>query len=92
MEVIFKPINSEVDEMDEADREMEIIALLSNPEESYSYINTDKEVIEHTCESTGEARQIKLVEVEYFMESGVREDRANFCEHCKQVFVYKSEG
>jgi len=75
--------------MDEQEREMEIIALLSNPEESYSYIHTDKDVIEHTCESTGHARQIKLVEVEYFMESGVREDRANFCEHCKQVFIYK---
>ena len=25
-------------------------------------------------------------------ESGVREDRANFCEHCKQVFVYRPAG
>lgn len=75
--------------MDEEDREMEIIALLSNVEDSYTYIDCDKDTIEHNCKKTNEQRRINLVEIEYFKDAQIREDKANFCEHCKQVFIYK---
>jgi hypothetical protein len=75
--------------MDEQDREMEIIALLSNIDENYTYINCDKDIIEHSCEKTNEQRQIHLVEIEYFKDAQIKEDKANFCEHCNQVFIYK---
>ncbi len=75
--------------MDEYEREMEIIALLSNPDSNYTYINCDKDVIAHSCEKTNEQRQIKLIEVEYFKDARLNEDRANFCDKCNQVFVYK---
>ena len=75
--------------MDEQEREMEIIALLSNVEDSYTYIDCDRDTIEHICEKTKEQRKINLVEVEYFKDAQIREDKANFCEHCNQVFIYK---
>jgi hypothetical protein len=75
--------------MDEYEREMEIIALLSNPDENYTYIDCDKDVIEHMCKKTNEQREVKLVEVEYFMDAGLKEGKANFCDRCNQVFVYK---
>lgn len=75
--------------MDEYEREMEIIALLSNPDSNYTYIDCDNEVIDHSCEKTNEQRQIKLIEVEYFKDAKLNEGRANFCHKCNQVFVYK---
>lgn len=75
--------------MDEYEREMEVIALLSNPDDNYTYINSETDVIEHACEKTKETRQIKLIEVEYFKEAGLKEDKANFCDKCNQVFIYK---
>ncbi len=75
--------------MDEYEREMEIIALMSNIEESYTYIDCDKDTIEHSCEKTNEQRQINLIEIEYFKDAKIKEDKANFCEHCMQVFIYK---
>ena len=77
--------------MDENDREMEIIALLSNPDENYTYINCDKDIIDHDCANANEKRQIKLIEIEYFKDAGINTDSANFCEHCNQVFVLKSD-
>jgi hypothetical protein len=77
--------------MDEQDREMEIIALLSNPDENYTYINCDKDIIEHDCANTNKKRQIRLIEIEYFKDAGISTDIANFCEHCNQVFVLKSD-
>jgi len=77
--------------MDEQDREMEIIALLSNPDENYTYINCDKDIIDHDCDKTNEKRQIRLIEIEYFKDAGINTDSANFCEHCNQVFVLKSD-
>ena len=71
---------------------MEIIALLSNVTEDYTYITSTHEIIEHRCEKTGEQRQIPLAEVEFFKDGQLREAKANFCEHCSQVFVYKPEG
>ncbi|HDL19684.1 MAG TPA: hypothetical protein ENH30_00235 [Nitrospirae bacterium] len=79
----------EVDNMNEYEREMEIIALLSNIDDNYTYVNCDKDVVEHSCEKTNEQRQIKLIEVEYFKDAGLKVDKANFCDECKQVFVYK---
>jgi hypothetical protein len=76
--------------MDE-EREMEIIALLSNPDEAYTYIDCDTEVVEHHCEKSGETKKFKLVEVEYFKDAGIRTGKANFCDQCNQVFVYKGE-
>ncbi len=75
--------------MDEYEREMEIIALLYNVDENYSYVECDKDVIEHACEKTNETRQIKLIEVEYFKDAGLKEDKANFCDKCNKVFIYK---
>ena len=75
--------------MDEYEREMEIIALLSNPDENYTYIHCNTEVIDHECEKTHEQRQIKLIDVEYFKDAGLKEDKANFCDKCNQVFVYR---
>jgi hypothetical protein len=77
--------------MEENDREMEIIALLSNVIDGYTYINCEKDVIEHVCEKTNERIEINLVEVEYFKDGHFKEDRANFCEHCNQVFIYKPD-
>ena len=75
--------------MDDYDKEMETIALLSNPDNNYTYIECEKESVDHVCEKTNETTQIELKFVEYFKDSKVREDRANYCEHCNQVFVYK---
>ena len=75
--------------MDEYEREMEIIALLSNTDETFTYINCDKEEIEHLCENSGGPTHIKLIEVEYFRDAGLKVDKANFCDKCKQVFIYK---
>jgi len=73
-------------------REMEIIALLSYPDEAYTYIDCDREVIEHVCEKTNKRSEIRLVEVEYFKDAGLKTDKANFCEHCNQVFIYRPKG
>lgn len=78
--------------MEEYEREMEIIALLSNVTADYTYIDSTQEIIDHKCEKAGEQRQIPLVEIEFFKDGQLREAKANFCEHCNQVFVYKSEG
>ena len=75
--------------MDDYDKEMEVIALLSNPDDNYTYIECDKESVDHTCEKTNETRQLELKHIEYFKDSQVREDKANYCEFCNQVFVYK---
>ena len=75
--------------MDEFEREMEIIALLSNVDENYTYIDCDTDVIEHACKRANEQKQIKLIEVEYFKDAGLKEDKANFCDKCNQVFIYK---
>jgi len=75
--------------MDEYEREMEIIALLSNPDDNYTYIKTDQDVIEHACAKTNETKQIKLIEIEYFKDAGLTEDKANFCDKCNQVFIYR---
>lgn len=78
-------------DMDQYDREMEIIALLSNPDESYTYIDCDKDIVEHDCAKTNEKRQIILIDIEYFKDASLHADRANFCEHCNQVFVLKAD-
>ena len=54
------------------------------------HIDCDKDVIEHSCEKTDEQRQIQLIDVEYFKDGKALDDKANFCEHCKQVFIFKS--
>ncbi len=75
--------------MEEYEREIEIIALLSNITNDYTYIDCDHEVIEHSCEKKNEKKQIQLKEVEYFKDGQLKEDKANFCEYCNQVFIYK---
>ena len=75
--------------MDEYEREMEIIALLSNPDSNYTYVDCDRDVITHSCEKMNEQREIKLIEVEYFKDARLNEGRANFCDKCNQVFVYR---
>ena len=52
--------------MDDYDKEMEIIALLSNPDDNYTYIECDTESIDHLCEKTNETRQLELKQGEYF--------------------------
>ncbi len=79
----------EAGKMDEYERETEIIALLSNVIDGYTYSDCDSEVIEHVCEKSGERMQIRLLEVEYFKDGRYMEDRANFCEHCNRVFIYR---
>lgn len=75
--------------MDEQERDIEVIALLSNISEDYTYVNCDSDVVKHTCGKTGEQNNIHLIEVEYFRDGHLQEDRANFCEHCNTVFIYK---
>ena len=69
--------------------EIDIIPLLSNTIDGFTYFDSNKEVVEHTCEKTNETVQIELIEIEYFKDGQAKEDKANFCEHCKQVFIYK---
>lgn len=75
--------------MVDQDRDMEIIALISNPQEGFTYIDCDKDVIEHVCEKTNEKTEIELIELEYFKDGKAMDDKANFCDKCNQVFVYK---
>lgn len=75
--------------MEDYDREMEIIALLSNPDDKYRYLTCDEDVIVHICEKSNEKREIKLIDVEYFMDAGLTSDKANFCDQCNTVFIYK---
>jgi hypothetical protein len=77
--------------LEDYDREMEIIALLSNPDDNYKYIPCNEYVIEHTCEKTNDTKDIKLIEVEYFMDAGLKSDKANFCDQCNTVFIYKPQ-
>lgn len=84
-------MNWRIAPLEDNDREMEIIALLSNPDDNYNYITCSEDVIEHTCEKTNDTKEIKLIEVEYFMDAGLRSDKANFCDQCNTVFIYKAE-
>ncbi len=77
--------------MDEYEREMETIALISNIDDNYTYTYTDKEVVDHQCNVLNKLRQIPLIEVEYFKDGQSLEDKACFCEHCKEVFIYKKD-
>lgn len=76
--------------MSEQERDIEVIALLSNVIDGYTYVDTDKDIVDHLCEKTGEQKQIEMIEVEYFRDGQYKEDKANFCEDCRQVFVYKA--
>ena len=76
--------------MVEQDRDMEIIALISNVHDGYTYIDSDQDVIAHDCAVTGESSDITLIELEYFKDGKAMDNKANFCEHCKQVFTYKT--
>lgn len=75
--------------MVDQDRDMEIIALLSNEMDGYTYVDCDRDIVDHVCEKTNETTRIELIELEYFKDGRAMEDKANFCEHCMQVFVYK---
>lgn len=75
--------------MDDQERDIEVIALLSNISEDYTYVDSDRDIVKHQCAKTGEEKNIPLIEVEYFRDGHLQEDRANFCEHCNTVFVYK---
>jgi hypothetical protein len=74
---------------EEMPEEIDIIPLLSNAIDGFTYVDSDKDVVEHTCEKTGETTQIELIEIEYFKDGHAQDDKANFCEHCKTCFVYK---
>jgi len=69
--------------------EIDIIPLLSNNIDGFTYFDSDKDVVEHTCNKTNETVKIELIDIEYFKDGHAQEDKANFCEHCKQVFIYK---
>lgn len=77
--------------MDEYEREMEIIALISHYDDKYKYYYTNKETVDHQCEKKNENRQLALREVEYFKDGKALEDKANFCEHCFKVYVSKPD-
>lgn len=69
--------------------EIDIIPLLSNDIDGFTYVDCDTDVVEHTCEKTGETVKIELIDIEYFKDGQARDDKASFCEDCKQVFIYK---
>jgi hypothetical protein len=70
---------------------MEIIALLSNPDDNYNYVTCNEGVVEHTCKKTNDKKEVQLIEVEYFMDAGLKSDKANFCDQCNTVFIYKPQ-
>lgn len=68
---------------------MQLIALLSGELGDFTAVECGTEDFEHVCEKQGNRRiQIHLAEVEYFKDGQLRTSRANWCEHCDQVFVY----
>lgn len=78
--------------MREDEKEMQLIALLSGEiAGDYIFIDCKDESIEHFCEKQGQKTEFDLYEVEYFREGQVHSDKANFCEHCKRVFVFRPD-
>lgn len=77
--------------MRQDEKDMQLIALLSGEiSKDYTFIESDKKDVEHFCKTLNQQIPLHLYEVEFFMEGQVRTAVANFCEHCNQVFVYKS--
>jgi len=77
--------------MEEFERDMELIAIISGEiSKNYSFVDTDKEHIEHFCKGLNQQVSFDLRDVEFFKEGKIKTAKANFCEHCKQVFIYKS--
>lgn len=77
--------------MEQHEKEMQLIALLSGELGDFTAVECNAEDIEHVCEKQNNRRiTIHLDEVEYFKEGQLRTARASWCEHCDQVFVYTS--
>jgi hypothetical protein len=76
--------------MEQYEKDMQLIALLSGEiGEEYTYIESEEERVEHFCKELNQQILFHLCEVEFFKEGKVKTAKANFCEHCKQVFIYK---
>jgi hypothetical protein len=76
--------------MREDEKDMQLIAVLSGElGDDYTFIETDKEDVEHFCKQLNQETILHLYEVEFFKEGKVKTAKANFCEHCNQVFIYK---
>ncbi len=78
--------------MRQDEKDMQLIALLSGElGEDYIFIESEKEHVEHFCKELNQQIPFHLYEVEFFKEGKVKTARANFCEHCNQVFIYKPD-
>jgi len=76
--------------MEQHEKDMQLIALLSGEiSKDCIFIESEKEQVEHFCKELNQQILFHLYEVEFFKEGKVRTAKANFCEHCNQVFVYK---
>lgn len=73
------------------EKEMQLIALLSGEiSNDYTYVESEKEHVEHLCKELNQQIPFNLYEVEFFKEGQVKTVKANFCEYCKQIFIQKS--
>jgi len=78
--------------MEQYEKDMQLIALLSGEiGEDYTCIESEEEHVEHFCKELNQQVLLELYEVEFFKEGKVKTAKANFCEHCKQVFIQKSD-
>jgi hypothetical protein len=76
--------------MEQHDKEMQLIALLSGELGDFTFVECDNDDVEHICEKHDNQRILMhLNEVEFFKEGQLRTVKANYCEHCDLVFVYK---
>jgi hypothetical protein len=76
--------------MEQDEKEMQLIALLSGEiTDDYIFHESDKEDVEHFCNTLNEQISRHLYEVEFFKEGNVKTATANFCEHCNQLFIYR---
>lgn len=75
--------------MEQHEKEMQLIALLSGELGDFTAVECNTMDIEHVCENQDNRRiTIRLDEVEYFKEGQLRTARAYWCEYCDRVFVY----
>jgi hypothetical protein len=77
--------------MRDDEKDMQLIAILSGElGDDYTFIECHSEHVEHFCKQRNEQIPYELYEVEFFKEGVVKTEKANFCEHCNEVFIYKA--
>jgi hypothetical protein len=78
--------------MEQHEKDMQLIALISGELGDFTSVECSEEEVEHFCKGRNNERMLlHLHDVEFFKEGRLKEVKAEFCEYCNQVFIYKPE-